>query len=125
MNASITVEATPYLGRCTACGRAYRVDHPTLLLARVKGPHVAAGLRGCDCRAGKRCTEGENGLPDCGDWECLGHDVTEVVYRRLKVVYKPEAICGPGHCHDAVSAKCVCSCAGENHGKFWLTNVRI
>jgi hypothetical protein len=120
-----TSDLTPFIGRCTSCKRAFRADLSCLLMSRIKAPNVYPGLGGCDCRVGKRCVEGENGLPDCRDWECAGHDVTEVIYRRLTVVYSAEAVCGPGHCHDAITASCVCSCGGKNHGKFWLTNVRI
>jgi hypothetical protein len=66
-----------------------------------------------------RCPEGENGLPACGDWECSGHDPTEVIYRRISAVYKAQAACGPGNCWGAVASKCTCSCRGANHGQFW------
>lgn len=118
------VETVPYIGRCTACSRAYRADLSSSL-PRIKAPNVAAGLTGCGCRSGVRCTGGENGLPACGDWDCSGHDPTEVSYRRLKAVYSAEAACGPGNCWNAITAKCACSCRGRNHGQFWAVTRSI
>lgn len=118
-------EVTPLvlIGRCVNCKRPFRVEIPAeTRYAYAEQAVRAAGLEvpRCDCRArGKRCPELENGLPACGDSFCDGHGPSEVKFTRLRITYKPEAVCGPGNCWGAVSSRCTCSCRGKHHGQMW------
>lgn len=118
-----TADALIIIGRCVACKRAFRCELPpgspvwgSAKLTLVKGGVTPPW---CDCRTTQRCPEFGNGLPECLDWDCSGHTLTEVKFSRLKVTYKPEAICGPGNCWGAISSRCTCSCRGKNHGGMW------
>ena len=121
------IDAPALIGRCTGCGRAFRAeltaDAPVLqgVHWRVANGYARAGgfQTWHGCRDGLRCAEGENGLPECGDWACEGHDRTEIRYKVLRSAWKPEAVCSPGSCHLAKSATCTCSCRGRNHGSAW------
>jgi hypothetical protein len=120
-------DAPVLIGRCTGCGQTFRAD--LAADARVfAGAHWGIATNWArtagfpaqhDCRAGVRCTEGENGLPACGDWDCDGHDRTQIQYRVLRSTWKPEVACKPGNCHQARNATCTCSCRGRNHGSAW------
>lgn len=114
------------IGRCTGCGQAFRADLAPGAPA-LPGSHwrIATGLARAagfttwhGCRDGKRCPEGERGLPECGDWDCEGHDLTEVRYRVLRSEFRPVA-CRPGSCGRARNSTCLCSCGGRNHGSAW------
>lgn len=111
------------IGRCSGCGHAFRAEVPAGRPVFAGYATLAAGANGFpirhDCRTGVRCPESPEGLPACGDWDCEGHDFTEVNYKALKITYKPGAVCKPGSCHEARTSKCTCSCRGKNHGLLW------
>lgn len=130
MSTAADTGAIVLIGRCVNCKRPFRVEIPA---AQAKWANAAQAIRAaglvvphCDCRArGIRCAEYDNGLPVCGDSFCDGHGPSEVKFAKLKVTYKPEAICGPGNCWGAVSSQCTCSCRGKNHGGVWaITGVK-
>lgn len=134
MNASVAEAVAPVLiGRCTACGQPFRAELDPALRV-LQGTHwriantyaLAAGYPVWhDCRAGIRCPEGEGGVPECSDWACDGHNMTEIHYRVLRSAWKPGVACRPGNCHRARNATCACSCRGRNHGSAWRISPTI
>lgn len=115
------------IGRCSECGQPFRADlepdtpcpagvswQVATTFARWRGYQTWHG-----CRTGVRCPEGENGLPACGDWECEGHERTEIRYRVLRSTYKPGVSCNAATCGTARSTTCTCSCRGREHGSAW------
>jgi hypothetical protein len=117
------------IGRCSVCRAAFRAEIPATVIVCSGSGWATSVARNYgypvqhDCRAGIPCPpEGENGLPACGFWDCDGHDLTQIAYKPLRVTYKPGAVCGPGNCGGAVTATCVCSCSGANHGSSWAAS---
>ena len=111
------------MGRCTGCSQAFRAEIPSgrpVFAGYATDAARAAGYP-CrhGCRTGIRCPEDQAGLPACSDWDCDGHEHTEIKYRALKITYKPGATCGPGNCWDAKGSACTCSCRGANHGRMY------
>jgi hypothetical protein len=127
LNDTAIALAPVLIGRCIGCPQGFRAElSPQARVLPNQHWRVAnayartAGFTTWhDCRDGVRCPQGENGLPDCGDWECAGHDKTEIHFRVLKSEFKPEVACSPGRCHEAKSSTCTCSCNGANHGAMW------
>jgi len=115
------------IGRCTGCRKAYRAELPGSAIVCAGYATPVARNYGYptwhDCRAGIPCPLDKDALlPACGFTGCDGHDRTPITYKPLKVTYKPGAACGPGNCGGAVTATCVCSCNGKNHGSAWLVS---
>ena len=122
------IEAAPALaavviGLCVECKTAFRVEIPAGVAVFPASLRAAVRLAGHavwhNCRAGVRCQESPLGLPACGDSFCTGHPQSEIKFRVLRVIYKAEAVCGPGNCWGAKSTTCTCSCRGKNDGGMW------
>lgn len=116
--------ATALIGRCAGCGQAFRAEIPAGVVVCASTATGRAREHGYPtwhhCRAGVRCPGDPGCLPACGDWECQGHDLTEIRYRALKVTYTPGVKCS-GSCWQAKSSNCTCSCAGKSHGRMWAS----